>query len=138
MASQNCPQNLTVGDLELACDLCQSDEIVETEQGYVCSACGVVLEVTKLEYHRPYEETRVQHAVLGTTQIGHTHERSRTKHSRKYHKLHKISKSVTSNSQVDTSARVIIRRLVEKLDLPYSLRESLFTKYKQARSEFEP
>jgi hypothetical protein len=27
---------------------------------------------------------------------------------------------------------------VEKLDLPYSLRESLFTKYKQARSEFEP
>jgi hypothetical protein len=98
----------------------------------------VVLEITRLEYHRPYEETRVQHAVLGTTQIGHAHERSRTKHSRTYHKLHKISKSITSDSQVDTSAQVIIRRLVEKLDLPRSLRKPLFTKYKQARSEFEP
>jgi len=138
MASQNYPQNYSVSDLEVCCDVCNSPEIVETEQGYVCASCGVVLEIQKLEYHRPYKEERLQHAVLSSTQIGHVRERSQNKHSRKFHKLNKISKSSNSIPQPDIAAKVIIGRLLENLNLPSNLKQPIFAKYKQAREEFPP
>ncbi len=52
------------------CDLCDSEEIVETNEGYVCQGCGVVLEAQKLHYDRPYNNDLVQHAKkFGFTQI---------------------------------------------------------------------
>ena len=59
------PQNFN----QLMCDICASTEILETNEGYVCKTCGIVLEVQKLEYYRPYNEDIIQHAVLGNTQI---------------------------------------------------------------------
>jgi len=138
MASQNYPQNYSVSDFEVCCDVCNSPEIVETEQGYVCASCGVVLEIQKLEYHRPYKEERVQHAVLGSTQIGYVRERSQNKHSRRFHKLNKISKSSNATPQPDIAAIVTIGRLLENLNLPSSLKQPIFAKYKQAREEFPP
>ncbi|MBD3213320.1 MAG: hypothetical protein GF311_11990 [Candidatus Lokiarchaeota archaeon] len=41
MASQNYSQNHTVGDLGLTCDLCQSDEIIETEQVKKAGSRGI-------------------------------------------------------------------------------------------------
>lgn len=59
----------------LTCDLCHSENIFETIEGYVCGDCGVVLEMQKLEYHRPYNDDILHYAPLGQTQIGTTRER---------------------------------------------------------------
>ena len=33
----------------LECDICSSEDIVDTKEGYVCRNCGIVLEVQKLQ-----------------------------------------------------------------------------------------
>ena len=66
---------------EIHCDNCSSDNIVETREGYSCRSCGIVLEVQKFEYNRPYKENLIQHAVLGITQIGSIRERLQDQNS---------------------------------------------------------
>ena len=57
------------------CDVCGSVDIIETCEGYSCRGCGIVLEVQKLEYHRPYDKDILQYAVINRTQIGTKTER---------------------------------------------------------------
>ncbi|KKK98276.1 hypothetical protein LCGC14_2644390, partial [marine sediment metagenome] len=62
--------------LNLTCDLCDSNDIVETIQGYVCRTCSVELTIQKLRYDRPYSEDVVLYARgLGKTQIGNKKEK---------------------------------------------------------------
>lgn len=138
MASQNYPKNYSVSDLELTCDLCNSSKIVETSEGYVCSKCGVVLEIQKMEYHRPYEVEKLQHAILDTTQIGHARERYRNKQSHKFHKLNKINKTSSRNDSTDIRAKVEVSRLLNVLNISPKFKESIYVKYKEARSEIDP
>ncbi len=51
-------------------DMCGSMDIIETYEGYTCYNSGIVLEVQKLEYNRPYDKDILQHAVISKTQIG--------------------------------------------------------------------
>ena len=62
--------------LNPTCDLYDSNDIVETIQGYVCRVCGVELTTQKLQYDRPYTEDGAQYASgLGKTQIRTKRER---------------------------------------------------------------
>ena len=73
MATKNSSKNI---DASLVCDLCGSQDIIETREGYVCRACGVVLELKKLEYYKPYNAETLQNAKISTpTQIGTRRER---------------------------------------------------------------
>ncbi len=101
----------------LACDACKSTNIIETSQGYVCGNCGIVLEVPKLEYHRPYNEVKIQNAPLQTTQIGFKHERLRSSRSPQIIRLNKLQ-NITAKTNEENSyemARQEISRLMETL-----------------------
>lgn len=138
MASQDLPQNFSISELELVCDMCHSSEIKETEQGYVCSECGIVLEIQRVEYHRPYNEERLQHAILDKTQIGNARERYQNQFSRKFHKLNKIQNSSSAIDPTNVKAKVEISRLVTGLDAPSTMKRPVFTKYRQTREVLQP
>ncbi|MFO7797530.1 MAG: hypothetical protein ACQERB_12865 [Promethearchaeati archaeon] len=135
MASQDYPKNFSVGDLDLECEICHSSEIKETEQGYVCADCGLVLEIQKMEYHHPYKEERIQHAVLDRTQIGNTRERYQNQFSRKFHKLNKINHTSSREDPIYMRAKVEISRLINGLEMSSNIKRSILEKYKNARDE---
>jgi len=72
------------------CDICGSTDIAETKEGFTCRNCGIVLEIQKYEYHRPYDADIVQYAVLGKTQMGSRRERLQLKNSTHIEQLSKL------------------------------------------------
>ncbi|MHA1803099.1 MAG: hypothetical protein ACTSU4_01035, partial [Promethearchaeota archaeon] len=99
------------------CDICGSTDIVETMEGYTCRNCGIVLNMQRLEYHRPYNEACLQHAPLNSTQIGTKQERlnhTRSPHLQRLNKLHSIS-SISNEKFIIETARKEISRLLEIL-----------------------
>ncbi|MHA1725754.1 MAG: hypothetical protein ACTSXH_13125 [Promethearchaeota archaeon] len=101
----------------LTCDICGSTDIAKTREGYTCRNCGVVLNIPRLEYNRPYNETCLQHAPLNSTQIGTKHERlnhARSPHLQRLNKIHSIS-SISNEKFIIQTARKEISRLLEIL-----------------------
>ncbi len=117
------------------CDVCGSRDVIETREGYTCRDCGVVLEIQKLEYHRPYDRDIVQHAVLGKTQIGYKRERFSLKNSIRIEGLSKLDSLRTSEESVAVVARVEIKRILTALGFPLTDVDPLLEKFKYNRSQ---
>ncbi|KKK76623.1 hypothetical protein LCGC14_2861780, partial [marine sediment metagenome] len=76
----------------LECDICGSTDIVDTDRGYVCRNCGIVLEIQKLQYDKPYNEDIVHYSeVLSTTQVGTKRERLISPDSRRLDRLNRYN-----------------------------------------------
>ena len=117
------------------CDACGSQDIIETREGYTCRDCGIVLEIQKLEYYRPYDKDIVQYAVLGKTQIGYRRERLSMKNSHRIEGLSKLDSLRSSEESVIVVARVEIRRILTALGFPLTDVEPLLEKFKYNRSQ---
>ena len=121
-----------------SCDLCNSDNIVETTEGYVCGDCGIVLEVQKLEYHRPYNDDILQFAPLGQTQIGTKRERLCLPNSIQWEQWHKLHRIQDNEKAVLNKARMEISRIFSALHLPSAYQKIVFRRVKTVRSKFRP
>ena len=117
------------------CDVCGSCDIVETHEGYTCRGCGIVLEVQKLEYHRPYDADIVQYAILGKTQMGYRSERRATKNSVRLEGLNKLDSHRTSEENVVISAKIAIKSILTNLDFPLSDSVSILETFKEIRAQ---
>jgi len=117
------------------CDVCGSCDIVETREGYTCRDCGIVLEVQKLEYHRPYDAEIVQYAVLGKTQMGYKSERRVTKNSVRLEGLNRLDSHRTSEENVVISAKIAIKSILTNLDFPLSDSISILEVFKKIRAQ---
>ena len=117
------------------CDVCGSCDIVETREGYTCRDCGIVLEVQKLEYHRPYDADIVQYAVLGKTQMGYRSERRATKNSVRLEGLNRLDSHRTSEENVLISAKIAIKSILTNLDFPLSDSVSVLEIFKKIRAQ---
>jgi transcription initiation factor TFIIIB Brf1 subunit/transcription initiation factor TFIIB len=104
----------------LICDICNSDDITETEQGYVCRSCGIVLEAKKLIYNHPRNEEAVQYSPINNNQIGFMRERLRNKHSRKLLHMNKLNNIKSREESIKTEVKVEVKRIFEYLALPKS------------------
>ena len=144
MASEKMIQDkvFTQSDLEsnnvLACDVCGSTDIAETKEGYSCKNCGIVLNTLKLEYHQPYNQDAIQHAILGTTQIGLARERSQYGNSNHIEKLNNLNSLKSSKDSMSTLAKIEISRIFNILSLPKSLKELVFKKSQEFYSALRP
>jgi len=102
----------------LECDLCGSEDIVETVEGYVCRACGIVQTLQKLQYDQPYKTDVLQYARrLGSTQIGNKRERLISPHSRTLNRLSKYNKINDNEKLVIAKAHREITRILNSLGL---------------------
>ena len=117
------------------CDVCGSCDIVETREGYTCRDCGIVLEIQKLEYHRPYDADIVQYAVLGKTQMGYRSERRATKNSVRLEGLSRLDSHRTTEESVLISAKIAIKSILTNLDFPLSDAVSVLGIFKKIRAQ---
>jgi len=126
--------NLSQIPLE-CCDVCGSCDIIETREGYTCRDCGIVLEVQKLEYHRPYDANIVQYAVLGKTQMGYKSERRATKNSVRLEGLNRLDSQRTSEENVVISAKIAIKSILTNLNFPLNDSASILETFKKIRAQ---
>jgi hypothetical protein len=117
------------------CDVCNSQDIIETQEGYVCANCGIVLEIQKLEYYRPYDRDIVQCAVLNKTQMGYRSERLNSKNSLRLEELSKLDSLRSSEESVIVLARVEIKRILTALSFPLTDVDPLLEKFKYNRAQ---
>ncbi len=117
------------------CEICGSNDIVETQEGFTCRACGIVLEIQKLEYHRPYDADLVQHAVLSKTQIGFKSERRKLQHSAKLEGLSRIDASRSTEEHVVLTAKVEIKRILTALGFSLNDLDIILCKFKENRAK---
>ena len=122
----------------LTCDVCDSSDIGETIEGYSCRNCGIVLEIQKFEYNRPYKENQIQHAVLGITQIGSMRERLQYQNSVRLEKLNKLHSILNNKGAVFNKARIEISRILNYLNLPESPKQAIFNKFKNLYGALKP
>ncbi|MBY9016593.1 MAG: hypothetical protein KGD68_12935 [Candidatus Lokiarchaeota archaeon] len=117
------------------CEICGSNDIVETQEGFTCRACGIVLEVQRLEYHRPYDADLVQHAVLSKTQIGFKSERRKLQYSAKLEGLSRIDASRSTEENVVVTAKVEIKRILTALTFSLNDLDTILSKFKENRAK---
>jgi len=98
----------------------------------------VVLEVQKFEYNRPYKENRLQHAILGVTQIGSVRERFQYQNSVRLEKLNKLHSIINNKGSVFNKARIEISRILDYLNLPESRKRAIFVKFKNFYTALKP
>jgi len=122
----------------LECDICGSTDIVDTDRGYVCRDCGIVLEIQKLQYDKPYNENIVQYSRrLGTTQIGTKRERLISPDSRRLDRLNRYNLVVDNEKAEIEKARAEISTIFSNLNISEykDLKDMVLEKFKQIRSK---
>lgn len=45
------------------CDNCGSSNFIENFEGFICENCGIVFEIQRFEFSRPYSENNLQHNI---------------------------------------------------------------------------
>ena len=133
--------SITPDHSNLRCDLCNSDDIAETIEGYVCRTCGVVQTIQKLQYDRPYKADVVQYARrLGNTQIGNKRERLTSPNSRILKRMSQYNKVTDNEKIVCVKASREISRILSVLGLGEydTLKEKAIVNFKEVRACFSP
>lgn len=130
--------SITLDHTNLECDLCGSKDIVETVEGYVCRACGIVQTLQKLQYDQPYKADVLQYARrLGSTQIGNKKERLVSPNSRALKRMSKYNKINDNEQLVYIKAHKEISRILSSLGLGEynSLREMVMINFREIRAK---
>ena len=123
----------------LICDGCGS-QLIETNYGYVCPSCGLEPKENfqPLQYNKPYNDSNIQYAPLGSTQIGTTRERLCNSHSTRLEKLNKLQSIKKNDEVVLEKAKIEISRIFNYLSLAESFRNIVFEKFKEVREKLRP
>jgi len=120
----------------LECDICGSTDIVDTDRGYVCRNCGIVLEIQKLQYDKPYNESIVHYSKgLGTTQIGTKRERLISPDSRRLDRLNRYNLVIDNEKAEIEKARAEIGMIFSNLNISEykDLKDMVLEKFKKIR-----
>ncbi|TXT61052.1 MAG: hypothetical protein BAJALOKI2v1_50020 [Promethearchaeota archaeon] len=129
--------NLSKG-YELKCDECGSFEIDTINGEYVCKSCGLVLNIKKLDYNKPFKDDKIQNNIISSTKIGHKCERLKNGHSIQIQRLSKIHSAKNTNEVLNHRIRIEISRILNALNLPFSYREMIVKKVKAIRNSLTP
>lgn len=133
--------SVVVPQTTLRCDLCDSTDIIETAEGYVCRECAVVLKIQKLQYNRPYNYDVLQHARKAhNTQIGNKRERQLSPHFRVLRRLNNYNKVTNNEKIVEMKAQREIARILSSLGLEdyESVKQKTLENFKNIRAQFAP
>ena len=128
--------SVVVEHRDLRCDVCNSTDIIETAEGYVCRDCAVVLKIQKLQYDRPYNNDVVQYARgLGRTQIGTKRERDFSSNSQRIKRLQRYNSQKTNEETVEEKAQREVSRLLARLNLSGTCEPFIMEKFKSVRPQ---
>ncbi len=138
MAVQNCVYYDNSTGFGLTCDLCLSDEIIETEQSYVCSRCGCVLEIPIMKSHYPYKKEQVHHEISsGSSSIGTQKERCNHQQSSKLERMQKLQQQRSYKYYALLDVELQILRLLSGLNLPHSFKAPILRSFKKLKATLQ-
>ena len=109
-----------------------------TPGGYACRECGIVLEIQKLQYDRPYNEELIHHAKgAGKTQIGTNHERRISPYSESLNRLNRHNSIISNEQAVIEKADAEVKNIFSKLNLSEydSVKEMVSERFKEIRPQ---
>lgn len=130
--------SVVVEHRDLRCDVCNSTNIIETAEGYVCRECAVVLKIQKLQYDRPYNNDVVQYARgLGRTQIGTKRERDQSPISRKIGRMQRYNTHIPHEEVAEQKARREISSVLARLNLPNTCEPFIMEKFRSVREKLK-
>lgn len=124
----------------ISCDICGSSDIIENPEGYVCRDCGIILEIQKLQYDRPYSDDLIQYAKgVGGTQVGTSRERGISPYTLMLRRLNKYNNIVPVKDTVVRKAREEISRVFSALRLEEhaDIKEMVLEKFRLIRSRLK-
>ena len=121
-----------------SCDACDSTDIKETPEGYVCGDCGIVLSSLVLEYHHPYDQAVLQNAPRGRTQIGSYKERVNKAQSVQLQKWQQLDSERDREEDVKIKAQREIKRILSCLSLPLTESLRIFKQFSAIRKVLQP
>ncbi len=110
-------------DSYLECDQCGSKNIIETEEGYACRDCGIVLELQRIKNYLPFDEKQLQNAPLCSTQIGFRQERMRSPRVLQFNRMVKLNTIKRSEERAMKIAEKEISRILEALQINFNERK---------------
>jgi len=120
----------------LACDICGSNNIIETVQGFVCKTCGIELELQKLQYDRPYNDDIIQYAQgLGRTQIGTKNERNVSPFYTQLQRINKYNYMMDYEERVLKEVKEFISDFFARLKLEdyHGIQQTVYFKFKEIK-----
>jgi len=126
-------------DFMFECDLCLSHDIIETDQGYVCTDCGLMAEYERFGLNYPDEKVRKDHEILSYTSIGTKCEQQTSIHSTTLKRLQ--TRHFHSNNNYDDTIKQQIREEVSRilfvLGFSTTFKEEIIRKATNARDCFD-
>ncbi len=132
---------LTAVKSHLSCDICGSEDIVETKSSFVCRSCSIELEIQKFHYVRPYNDDIIQYANgLGRIQIGTKRERSIAPQSKEINRLNRHNLAEDHNEVILRRARSEISKIFTSLKIFefQDLKEMVYLKFSQVYIKLRP
>lgn len=124
-------KNLQIFDLpektiDFFCDGCRSDEIIESDGGYVCRNCGLTLDLPIFQYNSPYNQDSIQvysNELKKTTKLGTNLERRANSRSVELERMSKMQRISNEYSNLVLQiADSEFNRIITALHLPNSLK----------------
>jgi len=124
-------KNLQIFDLpektiDFFCDGCRSDEIIESDGGYVCRNCGLILDLPIFQYNSPYNQDSIQvysNELKKTTKLGTNLERRASSRSCELERMSKMQRIFNEYSNLVLQiADSEFNRIICALHLPNSLK----------------
>ncbi len=124
----------------MICDLCNSSSIDVDNGQNVCKNCGFVFEEKVYAYDSPQDKeiNQSENVKEKKTFIGTRLERKSSSNSALFSKLNKIQQSSDYEKNTFIKGRVEVNRIFDALDLPYSLKDFTYQKFKTIRSNLKP
>ncbi len=125
--------------IDFNCNLCNSSNIIETSQGYVCIDCGLVLEIQKIVYHRPYNIEKLQNKPnLTSTRIGTISELKNKGYPSNLTRLKILNRYKTNEQAIYSKAKAEIYRILTSLGLKNILKNDIFIRFKSIYEQLQP
>ncbi|MHA2180438.1 MAG: hypothetical protein ACXAAH_03335, partial [Promethearchaeota archaeon] len=129
----------TVKYSHLRCDACNSYDVVETGEGYVCRNCGIILQIQRFQYDIPFNKSQIQNERgLGKSNLGTKKERALSPNYSKLKRLNKQNSLLKYENGIDKKGKEEITRIISSLNLPYTLKEDFFKRFKEVWLKLNP
>lgn len=120
--------------IDFFCDGCRSDEIIESDGGYVCRNCGLTLDLPIFQYNSPYNQDSIQvysNELKKTTKLGTNLERRANSRSVELERMSKMQRISNEYSNLVLQiADSEFNRIITALHLPNSLKIDCISVFK--------
>jgi len=123
--------------LSYLCKYCGSEDITETEYGYVCRNCATDQGRKRYQSTTSYNKIQIQNVITLKTTMGNERERERSTNKEKIAYLNKLNSMIPHPEETMQTAFYQTKTLLEKLGRPYKDISKILKKFNEIHPHFK-